>query len=303
MALTRRSFLAFLPALLLPGEPDVPISVTVPKADEVNKSGDSMTGQLSITTAGQALFCKSTTAVENGAHVATLYLEADGGDNQTALNVVSNNRSNSAMFLSGKELDRGTLKIAHIGQADGSDASAAALSIDLQEAGTAAQGIFMTATDGPTDGNMLTIRNNGREDLVLKSTGRLGLGIPTGATPAAVIEPRANDDATPTISVRAPSTSAANLIEFKRASDGAVRTRVSATCQLVTSENAYMAGAGVQIGATSAQFGGGNGGMVGITNTPTPPTTNPVGGGVLFVENGALKYRGSAGTVTTIAPA
>jgi hypothetical protein len=35
----------------------------------------------------------------------------------------------------------------------------------------------------------------------------------------------------------------------------------------------------------------------------TVPTANPSGGGVLYVEGGALKYRGSSGTVTTIANA
>lgn len=40
-----------------------------------------------------------------------------------------------------------------------------------------------------------------------------------------------------------------------------------------------------------------------IHNATTVPTVDPSGGGILFVENGALKYRGSNGTVTTIAPA
>lgn len=35
----------------------------------------------------------------------------------------------------------------------------------------------------------------------------------------------------------------------------------------------------------------------------TAPTSNQTGGGILYVENGALKFRGSAGTVTVIAPA
>ena len=35
----------------------------------------------------------------------------------------------------------------------------------------------------------------------------------------------------------------------------------------------------------------------------TAPSSNPSGGGYLYVESGALKYRGSSGTVTTIAPA
>jgi hypothetical protein len=57
----------------------------------------------------------------------------------------------------------------------------------------------------------------------------------------------------------------------------------------------------VGIGTTD-QFGGG-GGVVGIANAGTVPASNPTGGGVLYVEGGALKYRGSSGTVTTIANA
>jgi hypothetical protein len=40
-----------------------------------------------------------------------------------------------------------------------------------------------------------------------------------------------------------------------------------------------------------------------IANAVTVPTGNPTGGGFLYVEAGALKYRGSSGTVTTIANA
>jgi hypothetical protein len=44
-------------------------------------------------------------------------------------------------------------------------------------------------------------------------------------------------------------------------------------------------------------------GCFGIANATTVPTGAPAGGGVLYVEAGALKYRGSSGTVTTIANA
>jgi hypothetical protein len=61
--------------------------------------------------------------------------------------------------------------------------------------------------------------------------------------------------------------------------------------------------AGGNIGIrTSSQFGGGQG-VIAIANAAVAPTVNPAGGGVLYVEDGALKYRGSSGTVTTIAPA
>ncbi len=57
-----------------------------------------------------------------------------------------------------------------------------------------------------------------------------------------------------------------------------------------------------QFGSLTGAFGGGDG-VIGIANATTAPTTDPAGGGVLYVQAGALKYRGSAGTVTTIAAA
>jgi hypothetical protein len=52
----------------------------------------------------------------------------------------------------------------------------------------------------------------------------------------------------------------------------------------------------------STDFGGGSR-VVRIATAVTVPTTNPTGGGLLYVEAGALKYRGTSGTVTTIANA
>lgn len=46
---------------------------------------------------------------------------------------------------------------------------------------------------------------------------------------------------------------------------------------------------------------GGGVGVFAMANAGTAPTTNPTAGGVLYIEAGALKYRGSSGTVTTIA--
>jgi len=61
--------------------------------------------------------------------------------------------------------------------------------------------------------------------------------------------------------------------------------------------------AGGNIGIrTTSQFGGGRGVMA-IANAAVAPSINPAGGGILYVEDGALKYRGSNGTVTVIAPA
>jgi hypothetical protein len=57
-----------------------------------------------------------------------------------------------------------------------------------------------------------------------------------------------------------------------------------------------------QFGSTTGSFGGGDG-VIGIANRTTAPSSNPTGGGVLYADSGALKWRGSGGTVTTIAPA
>jgi hypothetical protein len=76
-----------------------------------------------------------------------------------------------------------------------------------------------------------------------------------------------------------------------------LETRVSGTLTKIISLVADNVGIG-----TLTEFGSGNF-VIGIVNATTVPTTNPTDGGVLYVESGALKYRGSSGTVTTIAVA
>lgn len=70
----------------------------------------------------------------------------------------------------------------------------------------------------------------------------------------------------------------------------------NAATELMVVENAGNVGLGTN------GFGGGAK-VLGIANATTVPTTNPTDGGVLYVEAGALKYRGSSGTVTTLAVA
>jgi hypothetical protein len=54
--------------------------------------------------------------------------------------------------------------------------------------------------------------------------------------------------------------------------------------------------------ANAGSYGSGSG-VLFLGNATTVPTTNPTGGGILYVEAGALKYRGSSGTVTTLGAA
>jgi hypothetical protein len=59
---------------------------------------------------------------------------------------------------------------------------------------------------------------------------------------------------------------------------------------------------GGNVGFRGTSFGSGAGVQF-IANATTVPTTNPSGGGILYTDAGALKYRGSSGTVTVIAVA
>ena len=56
------------------------------------------------------------------------------------------------------------------------------------------------------------------------------------------------------------------------------------------------------VGINLKTMGGGSG-VIAIGDAITVPVSNPTGGGILYVEAGALKYRGSSGTVTALAAA
>ena len=58
----------------------------------------------------------------------------------------------------------------------------------------------------------------------------------------------------------------------------------------------------VSLGINGTSFGGGEA-VIYIANANIVPSSNPASGGILYVDSGALKYRGSSGTVTTIAAA
>lgn len=75
---------------------------------------------------------------------------------------------------------------------------------------------------------------------------------------------------------------------------GEVRTQVSSGTQMSVDTGIALHGAPSYGGGSAVTF---------IHNCSVAPGSNPSAGGILYVEAGALKYRGSSGTVTTIAPA
>jgi hypothetical protein len=68
-----------------------------------------------------------------------------------------------------------------------------------------------------------------------------------------------------------------------------------------TNNFAALLNGSVVIGGTPSM--GGGVGVVFLANAGVNPSSNPTGGGVIYVDAGALKYRGSSGTVTTLGPA
>jgi len=150
-------------------------------------------------TAGVALSAKSTSTTP-GDHVAVLHLAKDGGSNNAALNVISDNTAFSAAEIGGHETAHGTLKIGHINPSPTdaqADADAAALSIDLRAnpnpvpgtaPGTAAQGIFLKSTTGGTSGKIIHYQaSTGETIFALLPDGSLLLR-PLAAPPAGTRE-------------------------------------------------------------------------------------------------------------------
>ena len=98
------------------------------------------------------------------AHTVSIFHDPAGGAGDSsaeAVDIVSTNPLDTTLGVRGREEGRGTVKITHEKPAR-ADANASALSIALQGAGTACQGIFIGNDAGnPTTGKLLNIRNGG----------------------------------------------------------------------------------------------------------------------------------------------
>jgi hypothetical protein len=98
--------------------------------------------------------------------------------------------------------------------------------------------------------------------------------------------------------VKGAASQSANLQEWQN-SAGTVLAKVNSAGQIYSG---MTMGFSMRIGSESISLGGGNG-ILAMANATTVPSTNPTGGGIIYIEAGALKYRGASGTVTTIAAA
>lgn len=248
----------------------------------------------------RSAFFKTTSTTQ---HAATIYQAGTSGvDVAAALNVTSDNPESSSMYLSGKELNRGTLKISHTngGALATDDAGAAALSIDLKRGGkpgTAAQAVFINATEGPTTGNLFTARNGGeRDEFVVTADGRLGLRMDIGEKPEAVLEVKPGDATTPGLAMT--GVSGGQQLVLLKDSTGAARFEVTASGATVHRATSFFTSP-IQGGSTSLDIGGASGFVLGMKDVTTAPSTNPTGGVIAYSQGGQFKVRQADGSIVT----
>jgi hypothetical protein len=97
-----------------------------------------------------------------------------GSASALALSVVSRNPTDTSVGVRGRQTARGTLKVTHEKPRGGrgNDASAAAISVKLEGAGTAAKGIFVDSAPA-TSGRLVDVRNGGAHLFVVEPGGRV----------------------------------------------------------------------------------------------------------------------------------
>jgi hypothetical protein len=146
-----------------------------------NRGGDAL-GRLLMVNQANPANPQHAVRIQNAgtAHTVSIFHDPAGGagdPSAEAVDIVSTNEQDTALGVRGRETGKGTVKITHAKPA-GSDANASALSIALEGAGTACQGIYIGNDAGnPTTGDLLHIRNGGPGTDLLRLTapGRLEL--------------------------------------------------------------------------------------------------------------------------------
>jgi hypothetical protein len=293
---------------------DVPVNAALTGQDaridtKVALAGDTMTGDLTARSFNtnstvRSAFFKTTSTID---HAVTIYQAATSGSpGGVALNLISDNPSNSTVFVTGHESNRGTIKIAHLNPGAGAtaDTGSAALSIDLQrntQGGTAAQGIFVTATEGPTTGSLLVLRNSdpvNTDDVAVRSDGKTGIRIPVGNTPQGSLEVRQLNTGDIALVVQGVAAATQPIAQFKN-SGGTATFEIGSSGAIVTRAVMFVTNS-VQFGSTSTDFGGASGPVLSMKNSATPPSSNPTGGGILYTEAGVFKTRDAAGNITAL---
>jgi hypothetical protein len=134
----------------------------------------------------------------------------------------------------------------------------------------------------------------------LRNAGKIGVGTSAPLAKLAVV---GASDLNNAIFHVGTGTGAANDHVLKFGVVDGTHAWIQATQPGVAARNLVLQPIGGNIAMGGLESFGGGAGVFGITNCATVPTTSPANGGLLYIQAGALKYRGSSGTVTTIANA
>lgn len=213
--------------------------------------------------------------------------------------------------IRGQDLSSGSITTIKIKDAAITNAKINDLSADKITTGTLDAGAVTVASDDgkmTLSGNILQIKNGA--DVIQITIGKYdgtNYGIAFGSTPG-----------TPNLLINGTSfqVNTSGYISLKSGSDATWQNSgntlssvigyvINNFCIIGDSTNGinlYGNGGNISLGETSGSYGGGSK-VVFIPNRSVAPTTNPTAGGILYADGGALKWRGSGGTVTTIAVA
>lgn len=151
--------------------------------------------------------------------------------------------------------------------------------------------------------------NNGSERARIDSSGNLGIGTSSpgvkveavGAYRGTFNSQSAGGPTAHGLELRQSTTSTKALVAGYSTSGNQIGAYIQAVNFGTAYEDLVLQPQGGNLGLGGTSFGSGV--KVLFLANATAPSSNPTGGGILYVESGALKFRGSSGTVTTIANA